>query len=238
MNSARNNFVPTQQQFASLRRRVFLRGRSVTMQEMLGKPPKESLYWLPLLRIMREQVVIVPFTEKGVLLATHSPVAELEALGTSAESSDIICNGKKEGCVLCECGLRRKVRFLLPIFVPACRRVGVLLSSTSRHPLALMPQVLKAMRRPQTSGPLKLMIRKTGRAEYSVSTSPVESTKTEWDRAIAEDWHVRGLYNIDLYKWHTSEGRASIASVFISMTNAQLCRIPSVASALKNRKFA
>jgi hypothetical protein len=206
---------------------------------MLGKPPRDSRYWLPLLHLTKEAEVFIPFTDKGVLLATHSPLVELKALGTATESSDIICNGDgKNACVLCDGGFRRKVRFLLPVYAPACRSIGVISMNTSQHPLALLPQILPAVQHARTSGFRKLTIAKTGRFEYKVSTSPVESTRTEDDRDITENWRFHGKYNVDIYSWHARGGYASIASVFISMTNAELSCIPSVVNALKNRKSA
>ena len=238
MNSAKNDFVPTPRRLESLRRRVVLRGRSTTVQEMLGKPPRDSRYWLPLLRLTHEAEFFIPFTDKGVVLAVHSPLAELKALGTSAGSSDVICNGDgKNACVLCDCGFRRRILFLIPVYAPAWKSVGLLKMTRSRAPHALLPQILPAIQHARTSGFRKLKIAKTGRAEYKVSTSPVESSRTEDDRDITENWRFHGKYHVDLYSWHASGGYASIASVFISMTNAQIIScIPSMASALKNRK--
>jgi len=219
MISATNDCVPTRRRLESLRRQAILRGQSTTVQEMLDKPPRESRYWLYLLHLTKKAEVFIPFTDKGVLLATHSPLAELKAIGNSAKSSDVICNGKKDGCVLCRCGYRRTVRFLLPVYVPAYRAVDVLSMSTSRHPHALLPQILPAVQYARTSGFRKLTIAKTGRFNYKVSTSPVESTKTELDRAITENWRVDGKRNIGLYEWHASGGYACTAIAFVTTKN-------------------
>ena len=209
------------------------RGTAATLHELLGKRAEAVAFGMHLLRPAREEVVVVPFTEKGAIVLTHGPCTEPKTSSMPYVSNDVICNGA-DHCPLCKLGLPVERHLLLPVFSPLLNLVVALSMNTSRRPLALMPQIFRAIEAAKTHGPQMVAISKKSRSEYTVSRSRLKLAPTGDDeRDLYPRWESVERH-ISNYWSGVGADRVSLSSAFISMTSVEMGRIPGVARALQS----
>src|SRR4051812_11496006 len=85
---------------------------------------------LDLVRLDSNQTAVIPFTSDGTQVAIHY-------CDQGDSPGYVHCNGPD--CVLCRAGRKPDERVLLPVYLPAIQRVGVLAISPATAPGTLRP---------------------------------------------------------------------------------------------------
>jgi hypothetical protein len=125
-------------------------------------------------RLSEDETALLPFTDKYYEIRVHY-CDEPEIKGYVA------CTAGTTGgtCVLCQAGKRAETRCLFPVYLPTERRVGVLNVSKSMRPLALLPQLIDAIRPLQSDGAaaaparIVLLVRRRPDNTFELTTTPL-----------------------------------------------------------------
>ena len=133
---------------------------------------------LEVVRLDANDTTIIPFTADVIHLYVH--YCEDPEIGGPGY---VPCNQEAEGrCLACEVGRTRDERYLLPVYVPKEKAVGVLPVSPSRRPNALLPQLLTHLERKE---PVVLFLRREG-GKFAVGSAPLPPGCDDGAAAVAE----------------------------------------------------
>ena len=140
-----------------------------------------------LIRISEDETLVVPFTEEMVEVNLH--YCEEPEIGGYAH-----CN--ESDCVLCRAGKKPIKKYLLPVYMPASKSVGILPLSPSMKPHMLLPQIMAAI---DASDEHKiLMISRETPFKYTVSTSPLPESADLGEGVISKFMSSREAGQVDL----------------------------------------
>jgi hypothetical protein len=172
----------------------------------------------PVLEIVRldgNETTVIPFMSEG--LPIHLHYCEQPDIGPGY----VRCNQETENgrCLLCDVGRHRDERYLLPVYLPEARVVGILAVSLSLRPKSLLAQLLAHLERTE---PVVLFIRREG-ANFTVASAPLPPG--------ADD----GANVIGAFRERFDCGEIVIESAFTSVPNSRLAVIPEIAHALALR---
>lgn len=167
---------------------------------------------LEIVRLDGNETAVIPFTPEGTQVKLHY-------MDQPDVQGYVHCNG--EGCVLCKAGKTADERILLPVYLPATQRVGVLPISPASRPGSLRPQIMPALR---SGKRVVLLIRKPDRMTYRVGT--VELTEDMDDGAAVIQDFVK----------QRKAGEVDLAGVYARMDNRDMEAIPGVAVMLRFKK--
>ncbi|MBF0553420.1 MAG: hypothetical protein HQK96_02555 [Nitrospirae bacterium] len=173
---------------------------------------EENAYVLDRIKISQNEILVVPFTMKGVAVDLH--YCEDEGV-----KGYVVCNGSQ--CLLCRVGNKKDGRLLLPVFLPVTECIGVLPISTSMQPHSLMPQ-------------LKAMISKTSDDKPAV-VSIVTATKGKYIVNANEyaDDSITGDRQIKNFMKEYEAGKVDLTSVFTKLSNEDISRLNVVSKIMK-----
>ena len=176
----------------------------------LGKASPAST--LELVRIGFDAVPVIPFTPAMVPAHVHY-------LNDDEIRGFVHCNG--EGCLLCAAGRKMEDRKALPVYLPAERRIGILLMSTSMRPGALLPQMLEHVSESvKNRARVVLFISKKDNFSFNIAAAPIRPDSDDGAAAIAQFMENWGA------------GRINPLSAIQTITPEQAKHVPSIARVL------
>jgi hypothetical protein len=164
---------------------------------------------IPLIRIDENEIPLIPFSTEGIVVHLHY-CKEAEIQGY------VRCNGTD--CLLCRVGRKREDRYLLPVYAPTSRSVGVLAISSSSRPGSLRPQLLPSLR---SSRRVVWLIRRIDRVEFRVTTVDLRDDIDDGAEIIADF----------VGRWKA--GRVDLKAVYQRLDDRDLAAVPGVASLMK-----
>jgi hypothetical protein len=129
---------------------------------------------IPLIRIDENEIALIPFSTEVILVHLHY-CSEAEIQGY------VRCNDTD--CLLCRLGRKREDRYLLPVYAPTSRSVGVLAISPSSRPGALRPQLMPSLR---SGRRVVWLIRRLDRVAFCVTTSDLRDGIDDGAEVIAD----------------------------------------------------
>ncbi|MDB5312974.1 MAG: hypothetical protein JWO38_7176 [Gemmataceae bacterium] len=172
-------------------------------------PPAE------LVRLTADDTPIVLFTHQVVEVILHY-AREPEI------SSYVHCNGGGESrCALCLAGRSLEERYLLPVYLPLSRSVGVLPISHSLRPnslLCLLLPHLEARAEPVSPPPLLFVRRQDTR--FTVSSGLLQPGEDD------------GAAVVKAFRAQLADGRVRLVDMFPRIPNDRLSAIPDIARLL------
>ena len=163
---------------------------------------------LDLIRVGSDETAIVPFTYQTTLVALHY-CNEREISGY------VLCNN--EGCLLCRIGRKKDERYLLPVYTPAEKRVGILPVSPSLRPFSLLAQLHPIL---QAENPVVVFLSRDG-MKYTVSTREL---KPDMDAGESE---------IKTFLENFNAGNVNLSSIYPRVDNTQLAMISEIERMMK-----
>lgn len=166
--------------------------------------PDSNDHLLHLVRLGSDQVAVIPFTSDVVLVRLH--FCEEEEIG-----GYVHCNGGD--CVLCQIGRKIEERALLPVYLPAVERLGVLPISPSVRPGALRPQLMPILR---SNKRVVLLINKPDRAKYQVGSVELSTDMDDGAvliKAFLEDLEAKGIDLASVYPHFQNEDLAQVRGI-------------------------
>jgi len=116
---------------------------------------------IELVRLGSDEIAFIPFTP-------DSETVDLHYCQDTELNGYVTCNGP--GCVLCKAGRKRDPKLLLPVYLPAAGRIGILPVSKSLRPYALLPQISNVLK---AGKPMVMFVTRDG-GKYNVSTSELQ----------------------------------------------------------------
>jgi hypothetical protein len=164
---------------------------------------------IPLIRIDENEIPLIPFSTEGIMVPIHY-CKEAEIQGY------VRCNGTN--CLLCRVGRKREDRYLLPVYDPTRRSVGVLAISSSSRPGALRPQLMPSLR---SARRVVWLIRRLDRVEFRVTTVDLRVDIDDGAEIIADF----------VGRWEA--GRVDLKAVYQRLDDRDLAAVPGVASLMK-----
>lgn len=171
----------------------------------LVNPEEQST--LELVRVGQDEIAFLPFTAEGKSMEVHY-CEETEI------RSYVPCN--EEPCCLCQIGRKKETRILLPVYVPALAKVGILPISRSLRPSSLLPQLTDILK---AQSPLVVFARRE-HTRFLVSTTSLREDMDGGEEAIAA------------FKAQYEAGELQLATVFPVIANEHLAQIPGIARML------
>jgi hypothetical protein len=170
--------------------------------DLVSDEPSNSQ--LERVRLNGDETPIFPITEfsEGAYLH-YCPEIEIK--------DSVICNG--DDCVLCKIRRKKDSKLLLPVYLPAADRVGVLPMSKSLRPFSLLPQIAGCLK---TGKPLVMFVVRDG-MKYTVSTRELQDDVYCGERVIQK-------FLADL-----EAGLIDLTSVYPKIDNAELATIDEIA---------
>lgn len=179
-----------------------IQSNKVNLLDVAAAETPESL--LEVVRLGPDETAIIPFT-------ADSEAVDLHYCSETEINSYVVCNGPD--CVLCRIGRKRDQRLLLPVYLPAAGRVGVLPVSRSLRPFALLPQITNVLKADKPM--VMFVIREV--AKYTVSTAELQKDVDGGETVIGRfmDEHESGLH--------------SLAAVYPRIDNEQLASVEEIA---------
>ena len=157
-----------------------------------------------LIRLDANETIVIPFT------SDLAPVTIHYCLEPEIRSY-VRCHGSN--CILCRVGRTKDEHFLLPVYVPTIRAVGVLAISPSARPGALRPQLLPVLK---SGKRVAVIISRLDRVLYRVSTVPLREGMDDGASIITEFIRRWESHLIDL------------RTVYPKFENAFLAELPGV----------
>ena len=173
----------------------------VSLLDVAAAEPAESR--LELVRLGNDEAAIILFT-------ADSEEVDLHYCSETEINGYVVCNGPD--CVLCRIGRRKDQRLLLPVYLPAEGRVGILPVSRSLRPFALLPQISNVLK---TEKPMVMFVSRDG-AKYTVSSAEL---KDDVDRGEASIKHFLADYNA---------GHHALSSIYPKIENDQLACVEEI----------
>lgn len=170
---------------------------------------------LEIIRLDGNESDAILFTDQGPNVTLHyARATELKCY--------VRCNAQKPGdpCVLCQIGLARDRRHLLPVYSPTARAVVVLPVSPAMSPRSLLPQLVPLLERRL---PVLVFIRRDS-FNFYVRSAPIPPGIDDGAAAIKAFFELR------------QAGRARIEDVYPRYSNDQLSRIEEIAAGLARRR--
>ena len=158
---------------------------------------------LELVRLGIDETAIIPFT-------ADSEGVDLHYCSETEINGYVVCNGPD--CVLCRIGRRKEQRLLLPVYLPAEGRVGILPVSRSLRPFALLPQIANALK---TENPMVMFVSRDG-ARYTVLSAEL---KDDVDRGEASIKNFLADYKADHH---------ALSSIYPKIENEQLACVEEI----------
>jgi hypothetical protein len=162
----------------------------------------ESLF--EVVRLGSDETAIIPFTADSEEVPLHyCPETEI--------NSYVVCSG--HDCVLCRIGRKRDQRLLLPVYLPAAGRIGILPLSKSLRPRALLPQISNILKAPK---PMIAFVTRNG-AQYTVSSAELNKDVDTGEAVIKSflDDYAAGLHDL--------------SNVYPRIENEQLAMVEQIA---------
>jgi hypothetical protein len=164
---------------------------------------------IPLIRLDENEIPLIPFSSQGIMVQLHY-CKEAEIQGY------VRCNGTD--CLLCRVGRKREDRYLLPVYAPTSRSVGVLAISSSSRPGALRPQLMPSLR----SGRRAVwLIRRLDRVAFRVTTVDLKDGIDDGAEIIAD------------FLGRLKAGRVDLQAVYQRLDDRDLAEVPGVASMMR-----
>jgi len=164
---------------------------------------------LEVVRLSGDDTAVVPFTSSAARVKVHyCDHADVQGY--------VVCNGAN--CVLCRAGKTAEERLLLPVYLPAVARVGVLPISPASRPGSLRPQVMPALK---SGRPVVLLISKPDRTTFRVRTVDLTADMDDGAAAVKE------------FRERMEAGEVDLTSVYARLDNAGMEALPGVAAMLK-----
>ena len=159
------------------------KSNKVNLLDVATAESNESL--LEVVRLGSDETAIIPFT-------ADSEAVDLHYCSETEINSYVICNGPD--CALCRIGRKRDQRLLLPVYLPAAGRVGILPVSRSLRPFALLPQISNVLK---ADKPMVMFVTRDG-AKYIVSTAELQKDVDGGEATIRRflDDYEAGLYDL------------------------------------------
>lgn len=173
----------------------------VSLLDVAAAESEESL--LDLVRLGSDETAIITFTAEGESITVHY-CSETEINGY------VVCNGGD--CVLCRIGRQKEQRLLLPVYLPAAGRVGILPVSRSLRPFALLPQISNVLKAEKA---MVMFVKRDG-AKYTVSTAELQKDVDGGEEKIKrflEDYEA---------------GVHDLSAVYPSIDNEQLASVKEI----------
>lgn len=164
---------------------------------------------LELIRPNGREVPVIPFTSSTLLVSNHY-CDEPEIRGY------IRCNGN--GCVLCRIGRPVEERALLPVYLPAQAKIGILPISPSSRPGALRPQLMPFLR---SDKKVVLFIRKVDQLSFHVGSKEVPPGMYHCEKLVAD------------FQQRLEAGEIDLAAVYRSLDNASLAKVDGIATLMQ-----
>ena len=164
---------------------------------------------IELVRLNEDETPIVLFTVTAV-------ITELHWCGESEIYSYVQCNG--EDCVLCQIGRKKDTRYLIPVYLPVEKSIGILPVSPSMRPYALLPQLTNIFNNEE---PKLVFIKKSGAAKFNVSSVPIPDNYDVGDEQILKFYE------------ENKDGLSNLESVYQKIDNQVLKMVPEIGSRLE-----
>lgn len=168
-----------------------------------------------LIRISEDEKLVVPFTDE--MAEVHLHYCEEPEIG-----GYVHCNG--QDCVLCRAGRKASTKYLLPVYMPASKSVGILPLSSSMKPHMLLPQVMAAM---DANDDQKLLtISKETNYKYTVSTSPLPESADLGGNVVSK------------FKESMDNGQVDLETLYQKIPNQSLAMVPKIKTILELKGVA
>jgi hypothetical protein len=169
---------------------------------------------LEVVRLDANDTTVIPFTCDAKRIDLH--YCSDPELG----STYVPCNQESEGrCLLCDIGRTREPRYLLPVYRPMERDVGVLPVSPSQRPNALLPQILSILERKES---IVLFVRREA-SKFCVDSAPLKAGCDDGAMAIAA------------FRERLERKDVRLEDAYSRVPNARLATVPAIAQALAFR---
>jgi len=177
-------------------------------QDEAAPPPPA----LEIARLSGDDTAVVLFTSTAMPVKVHY-------VDHDGVQGYVVCNGAD--CVLCRAGKTADERFLLPVYLPAIGRVGVLPISPASRPGALRPQIMPALK---SGRRVVLLISKPDRLTFRVRAVDLTDDMDDGAAAVKE------------FRRRMEAGEVDLTSVYARLDNAGMEAMPGVAAMLKIRE--
>jgi hypothetical protein len=175
--------------------------KKVNLLDMAATESVES--FIELVRLGNDETAIIAFTP-------DSEEVDLHYCSETEIGSYVICNGPD--CILCRIGRKRDERLLLPVYLPAEERVGILPVSRSLRPFALLPQISNVLK---AAKPTVMFVARDG-IKYTVSTTELQKDVEAGEAVIRRfvDDYEAGLHDLTtVYPRISNEELANIEAI-------------------------
>jgi hypothetical protein len=159
------------------------------------------------LRIGETEIAFVPFSKETLSVDLH--------YCKESQISDYVqCNG--DGCVLCRIGKSKTNRYLMPVYDPISKRIGILPVGDSFRPYALLPQLIPilGMEKPQV-----VFVSRSADHKHKVTSVDLGPDTDSGEKIIQQ--------YLENYRLE------DIATVFPTHDNLTLAAVPEIAALLQ-----
>jgi len=162
-------------------------------------------------RFSGRETAVIPFTSSSAFVHLHY-------VDEPGNRGYFRCNGAD--CVLCRLGVPVEERALVPMYLPSTGSIGIVPVSPCSRPGALRPQLLPFL---QSAKKQILFIKKSDQLTFTVGSREADYPDPRGDKITAD------------FQRRLEAGELDLTSVYPSLSNEALARIPGISRMLQLR---